>query len=171
VVARDPTRRQVLVELALLAGLDVAGVYPAWHESEADGVVAIVDGETVSGDLPGPAVVVGSERPFSRFALALLPRDPAPAQLGAAAAAVAAGLNVTAPGTAHQPLPDEDLTAREHEVLGLLADGLSNRAIAAALAISENTVKFHVASILAKLAAQTRAEAVMNAVRRGLLPL
>jgi DNA-binding CsgD family transcriptional regulator len=63
----------------------------------------------------------------------------------------------------------EALTPREREALGLLADGLSNKAIAARLGISEHTAKFHVASVLAKLGAANRADAVRRGVRRGLV--
>jgi DNA-binding NarL/FixJ family response regulator len=65
----------------------------------------------------------------------------------------------------------EGLTDREEQVLELLAKGMTNRAIAVALEISENTVKYHVNSILSKLNAQSRTEAVMIAVRAGLIPL
>lgn len=63
----------------------------------------------------------------------------------------------------------EPLTAREIEVLELLAEGLSNKTIAARLGISDQTVKFHVASITGKLGAANRTEAVRRALRRGLL--
>src|SRR5262245_57021091 len=65
----------------------------------------------------------------------------------------------------------ESLTAREIEVLELLAEGLPNKAIAARLGISDQTVKFHVSSITGKLGAATRTEAVRKAVRRGVLTL
>jgi len=65
----------------------------------------------------------------------------------------------------------ESLTQREQEVLELLAEGLPNKAIAAQLGISDQTVKFHVASISAKLGATNRTEAVRIALRRGLLTL
>lgn len=63
----------------------------------------------------------------------------------------------------------EALTAREHEVLALVADGLPNRDIARALAISEHTVKFHLASIFGKLGASTRTEAVHRGLVHGLI--
>ena len=66
---------------------------------------------------------------------------------------------------------DEPLTAREREVLGLLAGGLPNKAIAARLGISDQTVKFHLASISSKLGAANRTDAVRRAVRRGLITL
>lgn len=65
----------------------------------------------------------------------------------------------------------EQLTDREGQVLQLLAKGMTNRAISVALEISKNTVKYHVNSILSKLNAQSRTEAVMIAVRAGLIPL
>lgn len=65
----------------------------------------------------------------------------------------------------------EALTPREVQVLELLAEGLSNKAIALRLGISDQTVKFHVASILGKLEASNRTEAVRRAVRRGLIAL
>ena len=63
------------------------------------------------------------------------------------------------------------LTAREREVLRLMADGLGNKGIATALGISAHTAKYHVASVLAKLDAQSRTEAVTKGLREGLLPL
>ncbi len=66
---------------------------------------------------------------------------------------------------------EEPLTPREIEVLEQLAEGLSNKAIAARLGISDQTVKFHVASICGKLGAANRTDAVRRAVRRGLISL
>lgn len=71
-----------------------------------------------------------------------------------------------------QPEPlYEALTPRELEVLEALAEGMSNRAIAVRLAISEHTVKFHVSSIFGKLGAENRTDAVRRGVRRGLIML
>jgi DNA-binding NarL/FixJ family response regulator len=67
--------------------------------------------------------------------------------------------------------PVEQLTVREVQVLELLAEGLSNKAIANRLDISDQTVKFHVASISGKLGATNRTDAVRRAVRRGLITL
>ncbi len=63
----------------------------------------------------------------------------------------------------------EALTPRELEVLAALAEGLSNRSIAARLGITEHTVKFHVSAIFGKLAAENRTDAVRRGVRRGLI--
>ena len=74
-------------------------------------------------------------------------------------------------------LPDEEapapesLTRRELDVLELLAEGLPNKAIAARLALSDQTVKFHVAALSGKLGAANRTDAVRRAVRRGLVSL
>lgn len=67
--------------------------------------------------------------------------------------------------------PIEHLTTREHDVLALVADGLSNREIASALAISEHTVKFHLASIFGKLGVSTRTEAVQRGLRLGVIDI
>lgn len=111
----------------------------------------------------------------------LLLRETEPAQLVAALVAVVEGSVVLDPDLAADLLPAshrlgasslvEDLTPRELEVLQLLAEGLSNRAIGSDLGISEHTVKFHVNAILGKLGAQSRTEAVVRATRLGLIIL
>jgi len=68
-------------------------------------------------------------------------------------------------------LVDEPLTPRELEVLALMAEGLSNKRIATRLGISDQTVKFHVASIGGKLNAVNRTDAVRRGLRRGLIAL
>lgn len=65
----------------------------------------------------------------------------------------------------------EELTARESEVLRLVSTGLGNKEIASCLAISEHTAKFHISSILSKLHAGSRTEAVSLGIRRGLIPI
>jgi len=114
---------------------------------------------------------------------AVLPSDVSQDQLVAALEAAASGLVVVHPADveaafptsapASRPLAElaEPLTRREREVLQMLAAGLGNKAIAARLAISEHTVKFHVASILGKLGAGSRTEAVSLGIRRGLVLL
>lgn len=67
--------------------------------------------------------------------------------------------------------PVEALTPREIEVLERVAEGLSNKAVAARLGISDQTVKFHLTSISGKLGAMNRTDAVRRAVRRGLIAL
>jgi DNA-binding NarL/FixJ family response regulator len=84
---------------------------------------------------------------------------------------------VSAPDEAYRPavasddVLEEALTHRELEVLDLLAEGLPNKGIAERLGISDQTVKFHIASIMGKLGASNRVETVRRAVRRGLLSL
>jgi DNA-binding NarL/FixJ family response regulator len=83
-------------------------------------------------------------------------------------------LEVLLPASAEMASPDdlppgEPLTAREIAVLSLLAEGAPNKEIAARLRISEHTVKFHVSSILAKLGAATRTEAVTRGYKEGLI--
>ena len=88
--------------------------------------------------------------------------------------AVARGKTYIDPSVARQALgaaPREDLTARETEVLRRLAQGLSNKEIAEALSIGEETVKTHVSNVLAKLEAENRAQAIVQALKRGLLSL
>lgn len=98
--------------------------------------------------------------------------------LAAALVAVARGLAVLEGPLAAEwlrppdaPLAAEGLTPREREVLSLLAEGLANKAIAARLAISEHTAKFHVNAILGKLGVESRAEAIVRAARLGLVAL
>jgi NarL family two-component system response regulator LiaR len=69
-----------------------------------------------------------------------------------------------------QPEPHERLTDREKELLALVARGLSNKAIAAEMSISENTVKYYMKNILQKLGAQNRTEAAAYALQSGLVP-
>jgi two-component system, NarL family, response regulator YdfI len=134
----------------------------------------------ILGDGITPAASADALRAGIRSAL---PGDISPDQLVAALQAVASGLLVLHPSHANERLPAgsspsrvldelaEALTRRELEVLQMLAAGLSNKEIAARLSISEHTVKFHVASILGKLVAGSRTEAVSLGIRRGLVLL
>ena len=126
-----------------------------------------------------PAVVVSdaplTSRQFRWGVHAILPRDAPVAQIAAALHAAAAGLIAIPVEAAAAFIPAasasavENLTPREMETLEMLAEGLSNKQIAARLSISEHTAKFHVNSILGKLSAGTRTEAVMRGLRSGLL--
>src|SRR5436309_13781904 len=106
---------------------------------------------------------------------ALLRTDASPGQIIQAVQSTSAGL-LTFDSTLI-PQPDwpadltEELTPRETEVLALLAEGLVNREIALRLSISEHTIKFHIRSILGKLGASTRTEAVTRGLRHGLIEL
>ena len=109
----------------------------------------------------------------------VVPTDAPPEEIGAAIAAVAQGLVVLPRTVADGALVEapiteeisEPPTAREGEVLALLAQGLSNKQIARKLDISEHTVKFHISSLYAKLGAGNRAEAVSRGARYGLISL
>jgi len=110
----------------------------------------------------------------------LVRRDVSGSSLQAAVVAVSAGMIVVdsefdqaRPGLGQgPPLPQrEPLTPREIEVLELVAQGLPNKAVAHRLGISDHTVKFHVNSVLTKLSAQSRTEAVVNATRLGIILL
>ncbi len=113
----------------------------------------------------------------------MLPLDASPDELAAALGALAEGLWVGSPGlvtglfsrrpavTAGDDTPIESLTAREREVLQLAAEGLPNKQIAAALNISDHTVKFHLSSLYAKLGVTSRTEAIRAGARRGWVSL
>lgn len=109
---------------------------------------------------------------------AVLSPEATPEEIIAAVTSAAAGLVTLQPQTldllAQTPRAisealEDPLTPRELEVLAMLAEGLSNKMLAYRLGISEHTVKFHVASILTKLQAGSRTDAVMQAIRRGLI--
>jgi DNA-binding NarL/FixJ family response regulator len=114
-------------------------------------------------------------------AWAYLLREAGAIELARAVEAVAAGFIVVQPPLAQRlfaagpreltTVGEETLTPREHEVLQLVAEGLPNKTIATKLAISEHTVKFHITSILSKLDASSRTEAVRLGARRGLITL
>ncbi len=108
----------------------------------------------------------------------VLGRNSSPETLAAALAALSHGLQVTDPALSGDlglspsgPGSVSPLTPRENDVLRLLAEGLPNKGVASRLEVSEHTVKFHVNSIMGKLNAQNRTEAVTLATRLGLLSL
>ena len=115
-------------------------------------------------------------RPGSR---ASCPRPAAPAEVTSAVRSAAVGEAVISPEMLARLLPRlggtgrvgaATLTEREREILGLIAQGLSNAAIAERLVVSVNTVRNHVANLLAKLGARSKLEALSIAIRDGLLP-
>jgi DNA-binding NarL/FixJ family response regulator len=125
----------------------------------------------------GPVIVV-TDRSRARAALragaaGVLPRSAGAAELRVAIDAMLHGLAVAPAGGLWGAGEEDDrrLTARELEVLKLLAEGASNKMIARQLAVSVHTAKFHVASILEKLDATGRTDAVAHALRLGLLML
>jgi len=101
-------------------------------------------------------------------------KDAEPETLLAAVRAVASGRTYIDPSVGRQLLTTgaaDDLTARERDVLRELALGRSNREIAASLDIGDETVKTHVANLLSKLGVENRAQAIVQALKRGLVSL
>ncbi|MCP4419468.1 MAG: response regulator transcription factor [Chloroflexi bacterium] len=163
-----------------------------WAANLADVLIWDVGWElldTLPDDEPFPLPVVAllpdetAVSPMYQLGIqALLRRDAAAVTIVAAAKAALHGLTVldrefvtaVLPEITITPADDanfSELTPRESEVLYLLAEGLTNKAIAQRLIISNHTVKFHVNAILSKLNAQSRTEAVVKATRLGLLLL
>lgn len=156
-------------------------------ESDADIVVIDVPteiaGTTELEGIDAPLAVILVDEPRERFlrralgagVRVVLTRDATRAELQASIDAAELGMTVLGSDArlslreSERAPSDIALTDRESEVLALLASGASNKAIGARLHISDHTVKFHVAAILAKLGASTRAEAVTIGVRNGLL--
>jgi two-component system, NarL family, response regulator YdfI len=113
----------------------------------------------------------------------ILPHSASAEEIVSAIKAIDRGLVVLHPDISRdwfeeylQPLPQQDeqgepLTHRELEVLTLLSQGISNKAIAAKLMLSEHTIKFHISAIFEKLRASSRTEAVSIGIRRGLIML
>ncbi|MEM9189094.1 MAG: response regulator transcription factor [Myxococcota bacterium] len=187
VVAPDPVVRNGFTELLADTGLEVVA------PEEAD--LVLLDAGSNPENVATVLDEVGSyssevlllvpdgewlERGLQAGAQGVLLRTVEPSRLCAAVQAVHYGLGVidgsfpVESKTSVDPHDDaapEALTAREQEVLELIARGLSNRKIAKRLAISEHTVKFHVNSILQKFDAGSRTEAVVIAARHGFLLL
>jgi two-component system, NarL family, nitrate/nitrite response regulator NarL len=158
---RNP--RVILWDLGGAVGGEEAG--PRFAELSSPVVALAADAEQA-----GDALRAGARSVLSRTA--------APEVLAGAIACAAHGLLVLDPSLAasfvRAPEPrggSEPLTPREREVLALLAEGLANKAIAARLGVSEHTAKFHVNAILAKLGVDSRSEAIVRAVRLGLVVL
>jgi two-component system, NarL family, nitrate/nitrite response regulator NarL len=197
VVARD-SMYAARVEAALrgLAGwcveVGAPGQLAALLPEHPDAIVVLALGEAetrralraMRGSARRPAVVALSDSPARSWTAAaralglraVLPIRATPEELDSALRAVRAGLLAVHAEALAQPVAGGaqrvsglPLTSREREILELIADGANNRVIAARLAISRHTVKFHVASILDKLGAGSRAEAVAVALRTGLL--
>jgi DNA-binding NarL/FixJ family response regulator len=157
------------------AGREVTELLTRLHAVGVDTAVVMLGG-TRAGSAIGRALREGAR--------GYLPRGVSAEEMAAAVRAAAAGLVALHPSlveTLAQPWAasfedaagsaEEPLTAREREVLQLLAQGLANKQIAQRLTISEHTVKFHVGEVMAKLGAASRTEAVTRAARRGLLVL
>jgi DNA-binding NarL/FixJ family response regulator len=172
----------------------VASLVPFARSTELD--VIVIDTDSIRDLLLEPtsdaAIVLLTEvteaRSISRLlrngVRAILSRESDPDDVLSAIYASYDGLVLLSTPTAEslaalygdQPLEveaelSEEITSRETDVLRMLAQGLVNKDIAARLGISEHTVKFHISSILDKLGASTRTEAVTLGIRRGLIPI
>jgi DNA-binding CsgD family transcriptional regulator len=148
-----------LLAQGIVAALDCGGHEVTTGSASDDADAWVVHGEELT--------VRGANGAFAR-----LSADTTPQQLAAAVAAVLVGLSVRdTPWQIDTIDSREPLTPRELEVFELLAKGLSNREIGEVLAITAHTAKFHVGQILAKTGTSTRAEAVHEGIRLGLIGL
>lgn len=193
IIAPTPALRAGLRAMLAGDGIEVVGEAPAAAVAPAADVV-LVAGEdpgaaarALAGE-EGAAIVALSDdarlpgllRALPLSGWALVGPDAGAEELRAAVGAAAQGFVAVPRQLADQlagqraaPLdaPAEALTARESEVLTLLSEGLPNKQIALRLQISEHTVKFHIASIFAKLGAASRTEAVSIGARQGIITL
>jgi len=199
IAASSAVIRAGLAALLVSEGMEVVGnaatldeVATLAQDAPVDVLVAELDGP--GDEFPTElAAVLLMDPPLPEWAVealrggvrGLLPRQVDAAELAGAVRAAAAGLVTVHPQFLDELLtsssgsvrgllplrPGQSLSPREIEVLRMLADGLGNKIIAHRLGISEHTVKFHVASIMAKLDAGSRTEAVTQGVRRGLIML
>lgn len=160
VLATDEKRRETLTKLVELAGHQVEGA------GQADVIVSDVKRASSL-----PTLVLSDARSLAENHL---PLTAEPRQIDAALRALAARLSIRVARSARRPgfeeLADSAassvLTPREVDMIDAIGAGLSNKAIARELGISLHTVKFHIESLLRKLGARTRAEAVAKALER-----
>ena len=194
VAARREWLEQLLRQDTALHVAGVASTFPFLRsvlgETASDAVV--IDLTSIPSDMTlawlnelldlAPLIVLGADVDRSIYNAilhaesgALLRPEASPEQIVRAIQAVSAGLLVidaaVVPDSEAEGDLYEDLTPREIDVLRLLAEGLANRDIANRLGISEHTIKFHIRSVMAKLGAATRTEAVTRGFRTGLIEL
>lgn len=167
-LAQATTPDVVLLDL----GHDGAGMDALWRlrrEAPHLSVLALTDSPQDRRTLP--ALQAGAS--------GCLPKTSTGSELEKAVRAAAAGELILYPGATAALLDRlrgeetliENLTPREGEVLQWVSAGMTNKAIAYRLGISEHTVKFHLSSVMSKLGAASRAEAVATAIRRGLIAI
>ena len=190
------SRRDFLLRtLDAVASVRIAGTAPTFPflrslMNEAAGDIALIDLQRESQSVREwlfdlmdrvAVIVLGMDYDavvFNRISRSgtggMLRAEASPEQIVQAIHSVASGLMVFDSmliAHAGENQVPESLTPRESEVLQLLADGLGNREIASRLGISEHTIKFHIRSILGKLGASSRTEAVSRGLRSGLIEL
>jgi DNA-binding NarL/FixJ family response regulator len=170
-----------------LEDIEVVADAPSLDEAPEADVLVLTSPDYLSDlDEDAPAILLLTDDQSAAAQLMDLPvwgvlsLDASPEELSAAVRALGEGLWAGSPALlgnllerqsvsmleAGDPIVDP-LTAREHEVLQLAAEGLANKQIALSLSISEHTVKFHLSSLYAKLGVTSRTEAVRAGVRRG----
>ena len=167
------------VEVTALSLADVA----LWDSGADAHTVGTKLGEIAELNAPALALLPDAAQASAALgagARGVILRNSDGASLVSALRAVRGGLTVLdgqlagsliSPERSEQTTTFEPLTVRETEVIQLLAEGLSNKQIARRLTISEHTAKFHIGRILAKLDADTRTEAVVRALRHGVVAL
>jgi two-component system nitrate/nitrite response regulator NarL len=169
--ATDAGRRQKLTAMLEASGHVLADAAPDVVLCDTAPDVA------VPGEAEAPVIVLTGRMPPGDPPAGILGREVSARQLDLAVRAVAAGLLVRVPGLPQAPgfgaveevLPP--LTPRETEILALVGEGMSNKAVARSLGISVHTVKFHLEALFAKLDATSRAEAVAKGLRGGILEI
>jgi DNA-binding CsgD family transcriptional regulator len=165
----DPVRRRGLAAMLAASGHSVA-------EEAADVVLCdLLPGTTPPPEAEAPVLAL-TDGPAPEWLAGVLPRAVEQGQLDAGLRAVAAGLVVRVPGATpamgfHAAEESPPLTPREVEVLSLVGQGLTNKAVARRLGISVHTVKFHLEALFAKLDATSRAEAVAKGLRGGVIEI
>jgi DNA-binding CsgD family transcriptional regulator len=159
IVSSDPLRRSALAAIVVESGHQV-------NEDISEAEVVLADG---SAPHPPHSAVVSLGNLDDAEAAGLLPQDATAAQIGAAIQALAVGLSVRVRDVAAaqlarvvEPTLQVLLTPRELEVLGALVQGLSNKAVARKLDISQHTVKFHLEALFRKLGVRSRSQAVIR---------
>jgi DNA-binding CsgD family transcriptional regulator len=166
--AADPVRRHGLTSMLQAAGHTVV-------EDTPD--VTLCDAGQDSKETEAPAVVLTNGRPVNVSPAGVLAADATQEHIDLALRAVAAGLIVRSPGVPAErgfaPVAEDAplLTPREREILALVGQGMSNKAVARHLGISVHTVKFHLEALFAKLDATSRAEAVAKGLIGGVIEL
>ncbi len=164
--ARAAQPNVIIYDLALERDEDMAGLWRLRREAPAAAVLALADGET-------PSRMVAALQAGARGCLPKTTGGPelveALHDVAVGEVIVPAGATVALLGQLRGDAPAVALSPREADVLRGVASGLTNKAIALKLGISEHTVKFHLGGAMTKLGAASRAEAVASALRLGLI--